>query len=103
MKIETFVTIIGVTLLLTILVIIVTPKYTNAAPPQIAEYGIRKTYDEDAICYTAFMKNGLETGLSISCIPRPQSCTSQNEKGDKLYAEISNKTVSHNPQRGGRY
>ena len=76
---------------------------SSAAPPQVAEYGVRKTYDEDAICYTAFMKNGLETGLSISCIPRPQSCTSQNEKGDKLYAEISNKTVSHNPQREGRY
>lgn len=95
--------------ILTLLVLILTMIYleikynlplreANAAPAQVTEYGVRKTYDEDAICYTAFMKNGLETGLSISCIPRPKVCDSQNEKGDKLYAEIPIETVSHNSQ-----
>jgi hypothetical protein len=67
-------------------------------PPTKVEYGVRKTYDEDAICYTAFMQNGLESGISISCIPRPQTCDYQNKKGTQNARTISTKTNSYNTQ-----
>lgn len=63
-----------------------------------AEYGVRKTYDEDAVCYTAFMQNGEATTLSISCVPRPQSCNYQNKKGTQNAGTISLETISYNTE-----